>query len=112
MRRVWPIVLAAASWSGCLYANVRFPRAYRSATPAEVKAEANDPVAAGEACSRVVLYLVAWGDAGYAAATKAALSSAPEGVLYDVRVDQRVRSFVFGLYSKTCTIVTARVAKR
>lgn len=112
MRRILPILLAAASLNGCLYANVRFPRAYRSATPAEVKADPSDPVVAGESCSRVVLYLVAWGDAGYAAATKAALSSAPEGVLYDVRVDQRVRSYVLGLYSRTCTVVTARVAKR
>jgi len=107
------MVLAAASTlGGCLYANVRTPRAYRSATPADVKSDPSDPIVAGEACSRVVLYMVAWGDAGYAAATKAALVSAPEGVLYDVRVDQRINSYVLGIYAKTCTIVSARVAKR
>ena len=106
------LVLAATVLSGCLYANVRFPRAYRSATPSEVKAEPADPQVAGEACSRSVLFLVAWGDAGYAAATRSALASAPEGVLYDVRVDQKVTSYVLGIYGKTCTVVSARVAKR
>ncbi|MBI5200345.1 MAG: hypothetical protein HY925_02060 [Elusimicrobia bacterium] len=112
MRSIFLCLLAASSLGGCLYANVRAPRAYRSATPADVKSDPSDPLVAGESCSRVVLYLVAWGDAGYAAATKAALASAPEGVLYDVRVDQKVNSYVLGLYAKTCTIVSARVAKR
>jgi hypothetical protein len=59
-----------------------------------------------------VLFLVAWGDAGYAAAAKDALAGAPEGVLYDVRVDQKVTSYLFGLYAKTCTMMNGRVAKR
>ena len=111
LRRLALPLLAAAA-GGCLYANVRYPRAYRSATPAEVKADPADPSVQGTSCSRSVLYLVAWGDAGYAAASRAALTSAPEGVLYDVRVDQKVTSYLFGLYAKTCTVMTARVAKR
>lgn len=105
-------VAVAALLSGCLYANVRAPRAYRSATPADVKSEPGDPLVAGEACGRMLLYLFAWGDTGYAAAAKAALKDDPEGVLYDVRVDQRVNSYVVGLYAKTCTVLSARVAKR
>ena len=112
MKSIFCCVLAATTLGGCLYANVRVPRAYRSATPAEVKADPSDPTVSGEACTRAVLFLVAWGDAGYAAATKAALASAPEGVLYDVRVDQKVNSYVLGLYAKTCTVVSARAAKR
>lgn len=112
MKRLALLAAAAATFSGCLYANVRVPRAYRSATPAEVGSATADPVVAGQACNQSVLYLVAWGDAGYAAATRAALASAPEGVLYDVRVDQKVTSVLLGLYSKTCTVVSARVAKR
>ncbi|MCX5787916.1 MAG: hypothetical protein NTX64_05320 [Elusimicrobia bacterium] len=111
MRRFVPFLLAVAL-GGCLYANVRYPRAYRSATPAEVKADPSDPSVQGSSCSRSVLYMVAWGDGGYAAATKDALASAPDGVLYDVRVDQKVTSYVLGLYAKTCTVMSARVAKR
>ena len=112
MRHFGLLGLAALSLSGCLYANIRVPRAYRSATPAEVKSQAADPVVSGEACNQTALYLVAWGDAGYAAAVKAALASAPEGVLYDVKVDQKVTSVLLGLYSKTCTMVSARIATR
>ncbi|MBI4423276.1 MAG: hypothetical protein HY554_06095 [Elusimicrobia bacterium] len=101
-----------SSGCGILYTNIRVPRAYRSATPSEVRSETADPTVAGEACNHAVLYLVAWGDGGYAAATKAALASAPEGVLYDVRVDQKVTSVLLGLYARACTVVSARVAKR
>lgn len=107
---------AAALTSGCglLYTNVRVPRSYRSATPIEVKADSSDALATGSACNQSVLYLVAWGEGGYASAVKAALasSSTPDGVLYDVRADQKVTSILLGLYTKTCTVVSGRVAKR
>ena len=103
-------VLALAS-SGCLYTDVRWPRAYRSATPSDVKAAPSDPLVSGRACNTVLLYLVAWGDAGYAAAVKAALKDQPEGLLYDVRSDVKVNSYVVGLYSRSCTVVTGRVGR-
>ena len=102
---------AVVSLSGCLYADVRWPRAYRSATPSDVKAAAADPVVTGMACNKSLLFLVAWGDAGYAAAVKAALKDQPEGLLYDVRSDMKVNSYLIGLYSKTCTVVTGRVGR-
>jgi hypothetical protein len=58
-----------------------------------------------------VLYLVAWGNAGIAAATKKALEPYPQATLYDVKTDVKVDSYVVGLYTKTCTIVTGKVAK-
>lgn len=105
------LALLAVSLSGCLYADVRWPRAYRSATPSDVKAASADPVVSGISCNRSLLYLVAWGDAGYAAAVKAALKDHPEGLLYDVRSDLKVNSYVLGLYSRSCTVVTGRVAR-
>ncbi len=105
------LLAAVVSLSGCLYADVRWPRAYRSATPSDVKAAAADPIVTGMACNKSLLFLVAWGDAGYAAAVKAALKDQPEGLLYDVRSDMKVNSYLIGLYSKTCTVVTGRVGR-
>lgn len=97
--------------SGCLYTDVRWPRSYRSATPADVKAAPSDPMATGRSCNTALLYLVAWGDAGYAAAVKAALKDHPEGLLYDVRSDVKMNSYLLGLYSRSCTVVTGRVGR-
>lgn len=105
------LLAATVSLSGCLYADVRWPRAYRSATPSDVKAVAADPIVSGMACNKSLLFLVAWGDAGYAAAVKAALKDQPEGLLYDVRSDMKVNSYLIGLYSRTCTVVTGRVGR-
>lgn len=105
------LLAAVVSMSGCLYADVRWPRAYRSATPSDVKAAASDPIVSGTSCNKSLLYLVAWGDAGYAAAVKAALKDHSEGLLYDVRSDMKVNSYLIGLYSKTCTVVTGRVGR-
>ncbi len=96
--------------TGCLYTNVRAPRAYRSATPADVKASPTDPIVSGESCMTSVLFLVAWGNAGYAAAADKALKDHPDAILYDVRADQRVQS-ILGLYARSCTIVTGKAAK-
>ena len=104
-------VLAAVVMSGCLYADVRWPRSYRSASPSDVKAAASDPVATGTSCNHAALYLVAWGNAGYAAAVKDALKDAPDAVLYDVKSDVKMKSYVFGLYSRSCTVVTGRIGR-
>ncbi|MDE2293181.1 MAG: hypothetical protein KGL53_13955 [Elusimicrobia bacterium] len=97
--------------TGCLYTDVRVPRAYRSATPADVKAAASDAAVEGKACDRSVLFLVAWGDAGYAAAVRDALKGREDAVLYDVRSDVRVSSYLLGLYTRTCTVVSGRVGR-
>lgn len=97
--------------SGCLYADVRWPRSYRSATPADVKAAPEDPVVTGRSCNTALLYLVAWGDAGYARAVQDALKAHPDGLLYDVRSDVKMNSYLLGLYSRSCTVVTGRVAR-
>jgi hypothetical protein len=105
------LLLSCLTLTGCLYADVRWPRAYRSATPSDVKAAAADPVVSGTSCNTALLYLVAWGDAGYAKAVKAALKDQPDALLYDVRSDVKVKSYLFGLYSRSCTVVTGRVAR-
>lgn len=106
-------VLAASSLGGCglLYTDIRVPRAYRSATPADVKASAGDKTVMGESCARSALYLVAWGDAGYAAAARNALKGEPPGtVLYDVQADRTGKAYLLGLYAKMCTRLTGRAA--
>ena len=106
-------MLAALSVMGCgiLYTDVRVPRAYRSATPADVKANSGDQEVSGQACYYSVLYLVAWGDAGYAAATREALGGDATATLYDVKVDIKGRTVLFGLYNRVCTVVTAKLGR-
>jgi hypothetical protein len=114
-RRCGSALLLAAAFllSGCgaLYTNIGTPRAYRSATPADVKSAPSDPVVVGRACARSILFLVAWGDTGYAAATRDALRDHPDDVLYDVRSDMQVRAYALGAYTEVCTIVTGRIAR-
>lgn len=110
---VTAVILAAWLVSGCglLYTNVHVPRAYRSATPVDVAAKASDRIASGEACNYSVLYLVAWGNGGYAAAVKDALEGTPPGsILYDVQSDLKASVYVIGLYTRSCTVVTGKVA--
>lgn len=97
--------------SGCglIYTNVEVPRSYRSATPADVRAEKTDKIVTGEACNYSLLFLFAWGNGGYAAAAKNALKEEPQAVLYDVKADTRLKS-VLGLYTRVCTVVTGKVA--
>jgi hypothetical protein len=110
--RVLSFVLTALTLSGCglIYTNVRVPRTYRSATSGEVKAQKTDRIVSGEACNYSALFLVAWGNGGYAAATQKALEGEPDSLLYDVKADVRAFS-VLGLYTKVCTIVTGKIAK-
>ena len=101
---------AAASACGILYTDVKVPRGYRSATPADVKAAPDDPSASGRSCARSLLWLVAWGDTSYDAALKDALKTR-DGIMYDVRSDVTVSAYALGLYTKTCTVLNGKVAK-
>lgn len=105
-----PLLAVALSSCGLLYTNVKVPRGYRSATPADVKAAPDDPTVTGTSCSHSVLWLVAWGDTSYNSALKDALG-ARDGILYDVRSDVKVNAYVLGLYTKACTVLTGKVAK-
>ena len=108
------LFLAVATiFGGCglIYTDVRTPHAYRSATPADVKAAPSDETVTGSACARAVLFLVAWGDAGYAAAIHDALGERAGAILYDVRTDIQLKSYVLGTYTKACTIVTGRIGR-
>jgi predicted small lipoprotein YifL len=111
--RAFFIVLLAASLAACglIYTDIQYPRAYRSATPADVKASASDPVVSGEACSQSLVFLFAWGDGGYAAATRRALEGRPEAILYDVQADVKARAYLLGLYTQWCTVVTGKVGR-
>lgn len=105
-----PLFAAATTACGLLYTDVKVPRGYRSATPADVETAPDDPSVAGKSCSRSVLWLVAWGDTSYDKALKDALGTR-DGIMYDVRSDLRVNAYLLGLYTKTCTILTGKVAK-
>jgi len=105
------ITLVALGVAGCglLYTNIRVPRAYRSATTSDVKANPADPIVSGETCYHAVLYLVAWGDASYATAAKRALAGDVNATLYDVKADAKGITVLLGLYSRVCTVVTGKV---
>ncbi len=106
------IILLVIALSGCgmLYTNVHVPRSYRSATPADVKCSPADNLDSAEACNYSLVFLFAWGNGGYAGGAEAALKNDPEGILYDVKADSRVKS-ILGLYTRYCTILTGRVGK-
>ncbi len=112
--RAWASLLWAAfllSGCGLLYTNVHVPRSYRSATPVDVTAKASDKIVTGEACNHSVLFLVAWGNGGYATAVGRALDGEAAGsILYDVQSDLKATVYLFGLYTRSCTIVTGKVA--
>lgn len=114
MRHLRPVLLlcAAAALSSCgiLYTDIKVPRGYRTATPLDVKSAPDDPTVTGKACNRSAVYLFAWGDGSYAAAVNDALGKR-DGILYDVRADIKVNAYVLGLYTKVCTMLSARVAK-
>lgn len=105
------LFLSCLALSSCLYTDIRSPRAYRSATPSEVKAHPEDEIVKGKSCNRTYLYLVAVGRGGYHAATKNALAERPGAILYDVKTDIQVRSVLLGLYTEICTIVMGKVGK-
>ena len=112
MKKYSIFLIAVIGLSGCgiVYTNVLVPRSYRSATPAEVKSDNGDKTVSGKSCNQSVLFLVAWGNGGYAAAADKALESQGDSILYDVKADLQALS-VLGLYTRSCTIVTGRVAR-
>jgi hypothetical protein len=105
-----PLVVAATSACGILYTDIKAPRGYRSATPSDVKTAPDDPTVSGRSCAHSLLWLVAWGDESYNTALQNALGTR-DGIMYDVRSDLKVNAYVLGLYTKTCTILTGKVAK-
>jgi len=103
------LVAAACAVSGCIYADVKTPLAYRAATTVEAKAAGAVEVQ-GTACNQAVLGLVAWGDGGYAAAVADAKAKSGATELADVRADTTFFNVLF-LYDKACTRVTAKVVR-
>jgi len=107
------LALAAAFLGGCgiLYTGIAEPYSYRSASPVDVKASETDPLVTGESCNQSVLFLFSWGDGGYADAVSSALKGDTKDVLYDVKADVKVRAYLLGLYTKTCTVVTGKIGR-
>ncbi|UCE63582.1 MAG: hypothetical protein JSU59_12160, partial [Nitrospirota bacterium] len=105
-RIVLILVLGSVLFGGCgiIYTDIEVPRAYRSATPIDVDSKPTDKVVIGESCNQSVLFLVAWGDGGFVAATKDALKDEPPGsILYDVQTDMKGKVYAFGVYTRICT---------
>ncbi len=106
------LVAATGLLGGCFYTDIQIPRAYRSASPVDVASQ-SDKVVTGKGCNQFVLYMVAWGEGGYAAAVRNALSGEPPGsILYDVQADMEATAYMMGFYTKTCTVVTGKVGNR
>jgi hypothetical protein len=103
------LALIACALSGCIYADVKTPLAYRAPTVVEAKAAGAVDVE-GTACNQAVLGLVAWGDGGYAAAVADAKARSGAIELADVRADTTFFNVLF-LYDKVCTRVTAKAVR-
>ena len=86
------ILLAAILLAGCLYSNIQAP--YDTDLNRTVLGEKE-----GKASTYSVLWLIAWGDAGTAAA---AMNG---GITTVNHMDVKVLSVLFGLYTRTTTIV-------
>ncbi len=95
--------------TGCIYANVSVPLAYRAPTAPEARAEKATDVE-GTSCNQAILGLVAWGEGGYAAAVADARSRSGAIELADVRADTTLFN-VLGVYIKSCTRVTAKAVR-
>jgi len=95
MKRIALLVVTLAFMvvlNGCLYANIKAPLdidADKTAIGSKV----------GTSTIQSVLWLVAWGDAS----TEAAAKNGDISVVY--HMDQEIFSILFGLYSKSTTIV-------
>jgi TRL-like protein family len=103
------LVVIACAMSGCIYADVKTPLAYRTPTTVEAKAAGAAEVQ-GTACNQAVLGLVAWGDGGYAAAVADAKARSGASELADVRADTTFFNVLF-VYDKACTRITAKVVR-
>jgi TRL (tRNA-associated locus)-like protein len=107
MRSILAVISCAVS--GCIYADVKTPLAYRAPTTVEANAAGGAEVE-GTACNQAVLGLVAWGDGGYAAAVADAKAKSGATQLADVRADTTFFNVLF-LYDKACTRVTAKAVR-
>jgi TRL (tRNA-associated locus)-like protein len=103
------LVVTALALSGCIYADVKTPLAWRAPTTMEAKATGAADVE-GIACNQAVLGLVAWGDGGYTAAVADAKAKAGASELADVRADTTFFNVLF-VYDKACTRITAKVVR-
>lgn len=105
-------ILAAAAaialLTGCLYADVRAPLSYGSATPGDAGGSLGKEVT-GSGCNSAILWLVAWGNGGYDAAVRDAKKATDAPFLVDVKADTTYTNILFGIYQRQCTNVTARV---
>ena len=109
MARFWFAGAALALLlQGCLYADVRAPLSYGSATPGDAGGNLGREVT-GAACNTAILWLFAFGDGGYDAAVRDATASSGAAFLVDVKADTTYTNVVLGLYQHQCTRVTARV---
>ena len=93
---------------GCLYADVRAPLSYGSATPGDAGGNLGQEVT-GSACNTAILWLVAFGDGGYDAAVRDATAASHASFLVDVKSDTSYTNVLFGLYQHQCTVVTGRI---
>jgi len=98
----------AALLSGCLYADVRAPLSYGSATPGDAGGNLGREVT-GSACNTAILWLFAFGNGGYDAAVRDAQGNSGAPFLVDVKADTTYTNVVLGIYQRQCTNVTARV---
>lgn len=107
--RLVSTAIVVGSLTSCVYANVNTPLAYRSPTPADVNGPLGREVT-GEACSQVVLGMVAWGDGGYGAAVEDAKAKGGAALLADVQSDRSIFN-VLSVYQRICTKVRGHVAQ-
>ena len=105
MPKLLPLLLL----TGCVFADVKVPLAYRAPTAVEAHAEHAQDVE-GLACNQVVLGIVGWGDASYAAAVADAKAKSGAAQLADVRADTTLFNVLF-VYVKGCTHITAKAVR-
>jgi hypothetical protein len=108
IRSIIGIAALTALLTGCLYADVRAPLSYGSATPGDASGNLGQEVT-GSGCNTAILWLIAWGDGGYDAAVRDAKSAVGAPFLVDVKADTTYTNVLLGLYQHQCTKVTARV---
>jgi hypothetical protein len=108
IRTILGVAALAALLTGCLYADVRAPLSYGSATPGDAGGNLGKEVT-GSGCNTAILWLIAWGDGGYDAAVRNAKASVDAPFLVDVKADTTYTNVILGLYQHQCTNVTARI---
>ena len=108
VRSVFRAAALAGLLTGCLYADVRAPLQYGSATPGDAGGNLGAEVS-GQACNYAILWLVAFGNGGYDAAVRDASARVNAPFLVDVKADTAYQNVLFGIYQRQCTRVTGRV---